>query len=331
VEQTFCVRCVLSGNVPRTVLNDDGVCNVCEEYAANKLTYDSYFRTEDDLGRLIKSANEAIVSEFDCLLLYSGGKDSTYVLYRLVELGYRVLSITFDNGYIPSACFDNIREVCLDVGVENIVARVDKNKMDEVFAESLRRNGTVCSGCFRGLTAKSTEVAISRKIPIIITGLSRGQIYDTKVHQLMKGGITKPEQIDDYLREFRRQYHSVEDRIGSLINDQVMKFKSNFERTHFIDFYRYSSVTKNEISNLISTRASFWRKPGHVGGCSTNCMINDVGIQVHTKTRGYHNYAIPLAWDVRFGHITRDEALQQLQSKLDTGKIERLLQIVGYK
>jgi hypothetical protein len=46
-------------------------------------------------------------------------------------------------------------------------------------------------------------------------------------------------------------------------------------------------------------------------------MVNDVGIQVHIKNEKVPHCAIPLAWDARFGHITSEEALQQLQRKLE--------------
>ena len=96
-----------------------------------------------------------------------------------------------------------------------------------------------------------------------------------------------------------------------------------------MDFFRYSPVTKKEIVELISERAPFWRKPENVGGCSSNCLINDVGIKMHLETKGFHNYAIPLAWDVRFGHIGRDEALAELSADVDSPKVESIMKKIG--
>lgn len=325
-----CTRCVLSSNVPRVTVAADGVCNVCREYDDSKVVYDAYFGTEADLRRLVAKATARQPSDFDCLLLYSGGKDSTYVLYKLIDLGYRVLTLTFDNGYIPAACFRNIEQVCRELGVDNVIARVAKEKMDQVFVESLREQSTVCSGCFRALTARSTELAIQRDIPVVVTGLSRGQIFATKVHQLLRIGVTDVDRIDRTLREFRSCYHAANDAIAVLVDDRALADAAAFDATQFVDFYRYCPATKREIVALLSERAPFWRKPANVGGCSTNCLINDVGIHVHLQSRGYHNYAVPLAWDVRFGHLTRDEALQELTSEPDPAKVERLLHAIGY-
>jgi hypothetical protein len=327
--RAICARCVLSAEVPGTTLDAEGVCNVCREYDEHRAEYDAYFGTEEELRQIMASANTGRDRLFDCLLLYSGGKDSTYVLYRLVDWGCRVLTLTFDNGYIPARCFENIALVCEDVRVPNLVVRIDKPIMNEVFSESLRKEATVCSGCFRALTARSTEIALEKKIPVVVTGLSRGQIYDTKVHQLVRASITDPHEIDTYLREFRTLYHAVQDRIGVLLQDRALD-EAAVQQLQFVDFYRYSSATHRDILELLQTRATFWRKPDHVGGCSSNCLINDVGIQVHLERKGYHNYAIPAAWDVRFGHLTRAEALASLEQPPDAARTQRVLKVIGY-
>jgi acyl carrier protein len=65
-------------------------------------------------------------------------------------------------------------------------------------------------------------------------------------------------------------------------------------------------------------------------GRSTNCLINDVGIYIHQKERGYHNYALPYSWDVRLGHKERDAALDELNDDLDMDRVRRTLEDVGY-
>lgn len=324
----MCRQCVLTTAVPRVTLDDDGVCSVCREYEARKATYDAYFRTEDDLRVLFGKTHDSS-APFDVLLMYSGGKDSTYVLCRLVEMGLRVLAVTFDNGYVPRQCFDNIERVCTNLGVESLIVGADRKVMDEVFAESLRADATVCTGCFRGLTARGTEIAVARRIPIVMTGLSRGQIYDTKVHQLVSNGVTDADQIDALLHVFREGYHRQNDKIASLIQDRAVADPKAFKATQFIDFFRYSPVKKTDILALIAERTPFWKLPQNVGGCSSNCLINDVGIQVHLEKRGYHNYAIPASWDIRFGHITRADALAEVSELPDEPKVRQILKVLN--
>lgn len=322
--ETICERCVLSDSVPDVSIGADGVCSLCREYEGQKDTYDGYFRSEEDLLELLRTAHNP-KGEYDVLLMYSGGKDSTYVLYRLLEMGQRILALTFDNGYIPAACFENIRGVCGDAGVESLIVRHERAVMDRVFANSLREQSAVCTGCFRALTARGTEVAVEKDIPIVMTGLSRGQMFHEKVHQLVSRGKTDGDEIDRWLRVFRRRYHERNDEIAQLIQDRALHDVGAFERILFVDFFRYSDVAKTEIVRLIEERAPFWRKPENVGGCSSNCMINDVGIKVFQETKGYHYYAAPVAWDVRFGHLSRAEALEELRSELDEDRVQGIL------
>ena len=103
---------------------------------------------------------------------------------------------------------------------------------------------------------------------------------------------------------------------------------SLFEHIEFVDFYRYCDVSLEEVYAYLDTHAP-WVRPSDTGR-STNCLINDAGIYVHKKRRGFHNYALPYSWDVRMGHKTRTEALKELDDNIDLAKVEGMLAQIGY-
>ena len=72
-----------------------------------------------------------------------------------------------------------------------------------------------------------------------------------------------------------------------------------------------------------------WIRPADTGR-STNCRINEVGISVHQRERGFHNYSLPYSWDVRLGHKQRDQALAELNDDIDQGRVSKILDEVGY-
>ena len=84
------------------------------------------------------------------------------------------------------------------------------------------------------------------------------------------------------------------------------------------DLYRYLAAE------------TVWKRPADTGR-STNCLINDAGIYVHKKTRGFHNYALPYGWDVRLGHKRREAAMKELDDEIDVGRVRRILREVGYE
>jgi hypothetical protein len=102
-----CSQCVISSRVPYITLTD-GVCNLCHEH--NKLRandeetlwqkkYVEHQRKE--LDHLLKSHQGKGRDRYDALVLFSGGKDSVYMLSRLRKEypGLRVLLMTWDNGF----------------------------------------------------------------------------------------------------------------------------------------------------------------------------------------------------------------------------------------
>ncbi len=303
--------------MPGINIGSKGKCNVCLEYESNRKKYDSFFKTEDELAALLRKSPATQSGRYDCLLLYSGGKDSTYALFRLAGMGVRVLAMTFDNGFLSPLSLDNIGKVCNYLKVKSVIAGMPEDRMNAVFVESLRSTGTVCYGCGRAFTARGAELAIQNGIPTVVTGLSRGQIFELKLHQLLQSGV-QIEEVEDYLRMVRKYYHSDHPIISGLICDTAMKNEEAFEKLAFVDFYRYCGVTKSEITGFLAENAPFWRKPEDSGACSSNCTLNDVGIYLNIREKGYHNYAVPVSWEIRFGHISREEGL----AEIDTGHIE---------
>ncbi|AXB47406.1 condensation domain-containing protein [Amycolatopsis albispora] len=314
-----CVRCGITGKYPGLTFDDAGVCSLCVLYEENREQIDAYWGDLSELAPKLRAKAEAAGSEYDCLLLFSGGKDSTYVLYRLVDLGLRVMTFTFDNGFISTTALRNVEEVTGELGIEHVTkTRADQNK---IFLLSLQEHKSVCNGCFRSLLDLSTELAHHRGIPSIVTGLSRGQIMDERLSWFHQQGIFDRDEIEEKLALGRRVYHQAGgDGAEAAAVDAV----------EVVDFYRYSEVTKDEIRALLKSRSKIWAHPDDTGFCSSNCLINDVGVYVHNAERGFHNYEAPTRWEVRLGHLAVAEADEELQGPVNSTRVKRMLAKIGY-
>ncbi|WP_461027986.1 7-cyano-7-deazaguanine synthase, partial [Streptomyces sparsus] len=313
-----CVSCGIGDAFPGLTFDAGGVCSLCARLDTHRDEIQAYFRQPEELAPRLREAARARGSEVDCLLLFSGGKDSTYVLYRLVELGLRVMTFTFDNGFISRTALRNVEDVTSELGIEHVTAtRADQRK---VFLRSLQEHKSVCNGCFRSLLDLSTTLAHERGIPSIVTGLSRGQIMDERLSWFHEHGIYDVAEIEEKLRVGRRVYHQASGDLGAAAVDAV----------DVVDFFRYSEVTKEGIRSYLRQRSSLWAQPTDTGFCSSNCMINDVGVYVHAAERGYHNYEAPTRWEVRLGHLDMAEADEELRVPVDTGRVRRMLARIGY-
>ena len=322
---TNCTRCGLPSNYPQAEFDEKGVCNYCLSFEEYRQNAEKYFKTPADLQKLLNKSKAERRGEYDCLMLLSGGKDSTYALAQLVGMGISVLAFTLDNGYISESAKANIRRVVNILGVDHVFGETPA--MNEVFVDSLKRYSNVCNGCFKTIYTLSTKVAFDKKIPFIVTGLSRGQFFETRLTEELfwKDDV---ENIDKTILEARKSYHRVEDAVNRLLDTSIFNEDSVFEKVQFLDFYRFVDVDFEEMMNYLDKHLP-WIRPSDTGR-STNCLINQVGIYVHKKERGYSNYAFPYSWDVRMGHKTREVSLDEINEEIDEDEVTRILGEIGY-
>ena len=224
------------------------------------------------------------------MLLLSGGKDSTYALGRLVDMGLSVYAFSLDNGYISDEAKANIRKVTSQLGVP--VEFATTPAMNDIFRDSLARFANVCNGCFKTIYTLSLQRARELGIPIIVTGLSRGQMFETRLTEAMfRDGRCSPEEVDEAVLAARKVYHRVPDEVTRSLGTTLFEDDSVFEEIQFVDFYRYVDVGMDEVYAYLEQKVS-WSRPRDTGR-STNCLINDTGIFIHQRQRGFHNYALP--------------------------------------
>jgi aryl carrier-like protein len=121
----------------------------------------------------------------------------------------------------------------------------------------------------------------------------------------------------------------MDDAVSRCLDVDIFNDPAIFDDIEFVDFYRYSDASLDEILNYLATEAP-WARPADTGR-STNCLINDVGIHVHKTERGFHNYSLPYSWDVRLGHKQRDAARDELDDAIDLQRTNDILTQIGYQ
>lgn len=323
----YCVRCGLASNHPDAHISDGGVCRPCLFYDAHRDKAENYFGVMDELRALFPADRPRNDAGQDCVMLLSGGKDSTYALYKVVEMGLNPLVFTLDNGFISDGAKANIRRVVEDLGLELVMGTTPA--MNTIFADSLDLFSNVCQGCFKTVYTLAMNLAHDRGLRHVVTGLSRGQIFETRLADLFRIGITDRDEVDQAITEARRAYHQVDDAVRRTLDTSIIDDDELFEAIQIIDFYRYHDVGMSELYAYLEARAP-WVRPSDTGR-STNCLINDTGIYVHKKERQFHNYALPYSWDVRLGHKTREAALAELDDEIDVVQVRNFLEQLGYE
>lgn len=322
-----CRTCGLEGAHPEAHLDESDLCAVCRRFEQERDKVSSYFGTMHDLARLLEQARQSSRGSHDTLMLLSGGKDSTYALCKIVEMGARPLVFMFDNGFIADQAKVNVRRVVEQLGLELVIGETPA--MPGIFAESLTRFSNVCNGCFKAIYTLAMNLAVERGIPAIVTGLSRGQIFETRLADLYRRGIYDPAEVDRTILAARKTYHRMDDAVSRTLDTRIFETDDVLDSVRFIDFYRYCHVELEELLAYVGEHTP-WIRPADTGR-STNCLINQAGIFVHRSERGFHNYTLPYSWDVRLGHKERGAVLAELDDELDPVQVRRMLDEVGYR
>jgi hypothetical protein len=117
-----CVRCILPETFPFITFNAQGVCNFCLHYKKLDFEGESQFKNLVDRYRS-KTGGP------DCLVPFSGGRDSSYVLHYLKkELGLNPLAFSYDWGMLTDLGRRNQARMCGKLGVEHILISADVRK-----------------------------------------------------------------------------------------------------------------------------------------------------------------------------------------------------------
>ena len=118
-----CNNCILPTNYPGIQIDDKGTCNYCNNYKEPEfVVLESFVKNLKTFNDTKKERDK----EYDCLLGFSGGRDSTYLLYILTKkLGLNVLAYSADHGYVPEQTILNMKRATDKLNVKLVIDKHD--------------------------------------------------------------------------------------------------------------------------------------------------------------------------------------------------------------
>ena len=88
----YCKKCVMPSTKPDLHLDEEGVCNACRSYEARKET--DWSERRNELNLVLQKYRVKDGSNWDCVVPVSGGKDSTFQVIQMLQLGMNPLCVT---------------------------------------------------------------------------------------------------------------------------------------------------------------------------------------------------------------------------------------------
>lgn len=162
----YCVRCVMPHTKPDLHIDEAGVCNACRSMEKRK-EVDWKFRKKELLEILEKHRKNG--SNWDCIVPVSGGKDSTYQVIRMLQLGLNplcVTSSTCDLSEIGRKNIENIKKLGVDYMEfsPNPLVRAKLNKI------GLVEVGDISWPEHVGIFTIPVRAAVQFNVPLIVWG-----------------------------------------------------------------------------------------------------------------------------------------------------------------
>jgi len=270
----ICKLCTTPSSRPRISFDSSGVCNACNN-SKKKKKIDWKQRKKEFLVICdqIKKVAKRFGNEYDCVVPWSGGKDSTSIALKLkFEFGLRPLLVT-NSPLIPNKIGEKNREILLDKGFDNIFIRPNQKIAKHLARRFFIERGNPKVAWDAGVNVVPVKVAIKFKIPFIFYAEHGESEY---------GGLVLNEQSSK-LRDYEEV---IEHQIGDYPENWIDEIVDRKD----LNFYIYPDAREVKNINLKAYYFSYFFKWSmadnydYVKKNLSNFLLNDNGRTTGTFT-----------------------------------------------
>ncbi len=160
----YCKTCLMTNTRPRIEFDSQGICNACRN-AENKQKIDWSARREEFIEYVDRY--RATSGPYDCVVPWSGGKDSSAIAHRLkFEFGLNPLLVTF-SPLMPNDVGTHNREQMINLGFDHLMVRPNQKVSRNLSRRFFVERGNPKIHWDAGINAVPVQVAINYGIPLI--------------------------------------------------------------------------------------------------------------------------------------------------------------------
>ena len=315
-----CIKCGLPETYETIEFDGLGVCNICrqQEFKLGKIDWSIRKKMLEDLIEQHRGKYD-----YDCLVPFSGGKDSTFTLYHLVnEYKLKPLVVQFNHGFMRPGLLENNERTFKKLGVDVISFTPNWKVVKRLMREALVRKGDFCWHCHTGIFSYPMHIAVKFKTPLVFWGEPSSEY--TAYYDYRDDAI---EEVDELrFNRFVNLGITSEDMAGMIKNDFDLDPRDlipyGYPALRDLKQLRYRSVCLGSFipwdvktqSKLIMDELGW--KGDEVEGMPPDlysyekieCSMQGVRDYLKYLKRGYSRVTQMTALDIRNGRISKDDA-----------------------
>jgi glucosamine--fructose-6-phosphate aminotransferase (isomerizing) len=321
-----CTKCILPDTMPYIKFDEHGVCNYCHNYKKRNKP-----KPVEELFKLVEPYRKS-GKEFDCIVPFSGGRDSSYGLHLILEeLKMKPLTYTYDWGMVTDLGRRNISRMCSEMGIENIIVaanisqkrkNIKMNLSAWLKSPHLGMMALLTAGdkhFFRHVERVKDQTGINLNLwgvnPLEQTHFKTGFLGikpDFEEDKVYSNGIMK--QLKYHSKRFRAMSESPSYFNSSLWDNLSGEYYRSFttkkDYFHIFDYWTWDESTVNNIlinqydwETAIDTPTT-WRIGDGTAGFYNYVYYTVAGFTEHDTFRSNQ---------IREGQLSREEALKLVE------------------
>ncbi len=279
VIQNICRKCILPEEYMGMNLNSDGECKFCADPDYKNINWARRIINSESRRQALKNWNEVVdlmknnhcKVEYDCVLGYSGGKDSTALLDHLVnDLGLNPLCVTVDTGSMTRISKDNMEDTLKKIHVDHVLieeciptfTKLYHYLFTEHTSNTVFLSRDVCDRCSDLIHSICVKEAMKRYIPIVLFGYSPDQIF-RYFYEMPRDDV-----IMEWKPEFLDYHPFTKDDLDWYLNDKEI---NSGKIPRVLLPYHVIPYREEDIINLVESKN--YIKKGHADPLLTNCIV----------------------------------------------------------
>ena len=248
----FCKKCIMPDSRPRIVFDKNGICNAClHSEKKNKINWNERKNEFFKLIEEIKNHSKKTNAYYDCIVPWSGGKDSTSIALKLkFEYELNPLLVTF-SPLLSNECGSFNRGEVSKMGFDSVLLSPNQKVSKKLSKRFFTERGNPKVAWDAGVNAGPVQIAINYNIPTVFYaehGESEygGLVLDEESEKKRNLREVIEHQIGDFPENWASDEISIKDLSPYIYPSEDRMAKENLTAYYFSHFFKWSMLENYE-------------------------------------------------------------------------------------
>ena len=323
-----CTKCVMSETWEGITFDNNGVCSICQEAGKRvEIDWEARQKVLHDILNYYRKYAGSKNTKYNCLVGYSGGKDTAYTLWAMVKkYNMTPLVVTFDHGFPLSPEGEwNLMEIPKILNCDHLTFTLGNGLRNGLCRKGSEINGDFCWHCHNGIGTFPARISQQWDIPLQIWGEPSAEYQTTNAYKLAD---LEEQDKEHYERTFQagvtpQQVLPPGYNLAQLLPVSWPKGDVSLKAIYLGNFEPWNQ--RQQVDTI--TRELGWKhrqtEGSYVDWDKVDCPYEVIRDWQKFLKRGFGRTTFQASKDIRDGLMTRDKALE-LVEQLDGKKPKAL-------